>query len=485
MAPIRPPVKKEICMSGTDGNTHLCTAKIRYQLMSNRPLAIDLFSGAGGFSHGITWAGFDVRWAIDSEEHCKRTFERNHSDTEFVCDDIRDVDPGDLPFDTGDLDLIVGGPPCPTFSTIGRGKINSVTDAEECGASGEPNTKETFKDRRTPGQDSKVLTDERHYLFEDFIRFVSTLRPSAFLMENVPGMRTTETESGENVEKRIKRKLREEGYRVSAQVLNAADYGVPQHRRRLFFIGNRLDRDNPVMSNWATHREPLSEQEKNVDLLSKEDQEQSNLGEFGLDIDRPFRSYQANRKNRAPWVTVGDAILDLPPVSPDGTTPPKEATEYTIPPVTEYQQWVRDLPGEGDQEKVELHNHECRGHNLTDLTLYKLLGEGVGWTLDVLDEELNPYRSDIFKDQYKKDDPRAPASTVMAHMQKDGHRSIHPREARSYTVREAARLQSFRDSFVFPVSRSQAFQQVGNAVPPLLAEALATAIRTKVLQSGE
>lgn len=108
-------------------------------------------------------------------------------------------------------------------------------------------------------------------------------------------------------------------------------------------------------------------------------------------------------------MTVGDATLDLPPVSPDGETPPKKATEYEIPPVLEYQEWVRDTPAGNDREEMELHNHECRGHNLEDLTLYKLLGEGVGWTIEDINEEFHPYRSDVFTDQYTKQNAREPS----------------------------------------------------------------------------
>jgi DNA (cytosine-5)-methyltransferase 1 len=239
--------------------------------------------------------------------------------------------------------------------------------------------------------------------------------------------------------------------------------------------------ENPVMADWATHRKPLTESEKDLKALARRHEDQETLEKYGVESGDPFRSFRPDRDRKAPWVTVGDAILDLPPVSPDGTTPPKMATEYTIPPVSRYQQWVRDIPEDTEWAEMDLHNHECRSHNLTDLTLYKLLGEGVGWVIDDIDKEFHPYRSDVFKDQYKKDNPKEPASTVNAHIQKDGHMSIHSREARSLTVREAARLQSFRDSFQFPVSRSRAYYQVGNAVPPLLAEGLSTAIMSQIL----
>jgi DNA (cytosine-5)-methyltransferase 1 len=446
--------------------------------MSSCPTVIDLFAGAGGFSTGLRWAGFDVAWAIDRSEYCARTYCHNHPDVEFVVDDIRDVDPGELQFSGDELSLVVGGPPCPTFSSMGRGKMNSL-DREEC-----PEQTDRMgipQDDGNSRANSKILSDDRHYLFEEFIRYVDQLQPKAFLMENVTGMRHAKTRTGENVVKRITRELREAGYRVSVQDLNAADFGVPQERNRLFFIGNRSRRDNPVLAKWETHREPTDDREKNMKPRVREDPSQATLERFGVELDRPFRSYRPDRDQRAPWVTVGDALLDLPPVSPDGKTPPTKATEYEIPPVSEYQEWVRDIPDGSDGDEMELYNHECRGHNLKDLTLYKLLGEGVGWTIEEIDEKFHPYRSDVFTDQYTKQNAREPATTVMAHIQKDGHLSIHPREARSFTVREAARLQSFKDTFEFPVTRTQAFHQVGNAVPPLVAEALGTAVCETIL----
>jgi DNA (cytosine-5)-methyltransferase 1 len=120
---------------------------------------------------------------------------------------------------------------------------------------------------------------------------------------------------------------------------------------------------------------------------------------------------------------------------------------------------------------------------MRDLTLYKLLGAGVSYIIGDIPAEHQPYRSDIFNDKLKKQDPRRPSSTIVAHLYKDGHMFIHPNEARSITVREAARLQSFRDTFEFPVARTHGFKQIGNAVPPLLAQAIGTAIRSEVLRN--
>ncbi|MCS3613390.1 DNA (cytosine-5)-methyltransferase 1 [Salinibacter ruber] len=424
--------------------------------MENSPTAIDLFCGAGGISQGLDDAGFDILWGLDNDEKTKPTFEANH-DCEMTVGDIREMEPPDLGLETGELDLLAGGPPCPTFSLVGRSKINSLD--------GRSNT-----------------SDERHLLYEDFLRFVDHYRPKTFVMENVEGMLSASNEQGEPVVDVITDQMEELGYQMRVQLLDAADFGVPQHRKRLFFIGNRHGRENPDMNDWKTHRKPRGEDEKNIKFarnpVGKEDESAPGLFENGQREKFPtFRK----EGNKDPWNTVADGILDLPPVSPSGETPPTKAEKYEIGPVSEYQKWARDIPEGTEWEEMPLLNHECRGHNMRDLTLYKLLGEGVSYIIGDIPEEHQPYRSDVFPDKLKKQNPKTPATTIVAHLYKDGHMFIHPREARSITVREAARLQSFRDTFEFPVARTHAFKQVGNAVPPLLAQAIGTAIKAALL----
>lgn len=432
----------------------------KYRMSRSSLKAIDLFCGAGGISKGLEQAGFEILWGIDNEENTRPTFEANHN-CEMTVADIREMKPPDLGLDTGELDIVAGGPPCPTFSLVGRSKINSLD--------GRSNT-----------------SDERHLLYEEFLRFVKHYRPKAFIMENVEGMLSAENDDGEPVVEIIKDQIREIEYKTRVQVIDAADYGVPQHRNRLFFIGNRLGEKNPDMGRWETHRKPLNEEEKQIkfrrDPSELTDKDQETLTGFSEDDSQEqFPQFDKDRSTKEPWNTVADAILDLPPVSPDGETPPTKAEEYEIGPVSEYQYWVRDVPEHKDWKEMPLYNHECRGHNMRDLTLYKLLGEGVSFIIGDLPEEHQPYRSDIFPDKLKKQNAKEPATTIVAHLYKDGHMFIHPREARSITVREAARLQSFRDTFEFPVARTHAFKQIGNAVPPLLAQAIGTAVRTEVL----
>lgn len=401
--------------------------------------AIDLFAGAGGLSYGLEMAGFNVVWGLDNKEKTKKTFEENHS-AEMLVDDITEVKPSNVGPAKDDIELVAGGPPCPTFSLVGRSKINSIDDR-------------------------KNTEDDRHQLYQDFLRFVDYYEPKAFIMENVKGMMSAENEDGEPIVKVIKSEMNEIGYNAKVQVLNSANFGVPQERERLFFIGNCVGEDNPDMSEWITHRKPESDDEKNIKFKSEND---------------TFPKYEKNKQKIKPWNTVADAILDLPPVVPKGDTPPKSTDEYTMGSVSEYQKWVRDLDDDKDWENATLHNHTCRGHNMRDLTIYKLMGEGVTYKIGDLPEEHQPYRTDIFPDKMKKQNSKEPSSTIVAHLYKDGHMFVHPNEARSITVREAARLQSFKDTFEFPVARTHAFKQVGNAVPPLLAQAIGTAIKNEI-----
>ncbi|MCO8256749.1 DNA cytosine methyltransferase [Haladaptatus sp. AB618] len=447
--------------------------------MEMRPSAIDLFCGAGGLTQGLRSAGFDVRWAIDNDAAAVETYRRNHGD-HVIEADIRESEPAtDGPdIEPGALDLVAGGPPCPSFSTIGRAKLGSL-------------------------EDRSAKEDDRNVLYQDFLRYVDYFEPTAFVMENVPGLLSdtalietgtiqqsllTDSASHRNpvgretpVPEIILEEMEALGYHADWEVVDSADYGVPQHRKRVFFIGIRDEGDLPKLDQWKTHREPKTEQEREMQIRKGPSAfKESSQTTFGTEP--AISQFDANDTSRQPYLTVADAIMDLPPVSPGGEMPPKKATEYTLPPVSPYQEWLRDIPEDEEWDDQVLRNHSCRWHNHLDLSIYKLLGHGVGWTIGDVSQELQPYRDDVFPDKYKKQDPTRPASTILAHIQKDGHMFIHPTEARSLTVREAARLQSFRDSYWLPESRTNAYRLVGNAVPPRLGHAVGHAIKEEVLE---
>jgi DNA (cytosine-5)-methyltransferase 1 len=451
--------------------------------MVPEPSAIDLFCGAGGLSEGLRRAGYDLRWAIDEDDSAVETYRENHGEYAIRAN-IRKTDPAeDGPdIEPGELDLVAGGPPCPSFSTIGRSKLGSL-------------------------EDRSVDEDDRNVLYLDFLRYVNHFQPQAFIMENVPGMLSdtvtvesntvqqslpTGTEQevdqvpvGEEVPVTdvIIREMEELGYTADWFLVDAADFGVPQHRERLFFIGRRTGGALPDLTRWATHREPTDREKDRwmqvrPELADDNDESQELLN---TEISPVFPSLNPDREYRQPYHTVADAIMDLPPISPDGEMPPSQATEYTLPPVSPYQEWVRDITEDEQWEEQSLRNHDARWHNHLDLSIYKLLGHGVGWNIGQVSTRLQPYRDDVFPDKYKKQNPAEPASTILAHIQKDGHMFIHPTEARSLSPREAARLQSFRDTYWFPESRTNAYRLIGNAVPPRLGEAVGVAVAQTIL----
>ncbi|AEN07755.1 DNA-cytosine methyltransferase (plasmid) [halophilic archaeon DL31] len=454
--------------------------------MNPGPSAIDLFCGAGGLSEGLRRAGYDVRWALDHDESAVETHRENHGEHAIQAD-IRETDPAvDGPnIEPGELDLIVGGPPCPSFSIIGQSKIGSL-------------------------EDRSIDEDDRNVLYLDFLRYVDYYQPRAFVMENVPGMLSDtvtvesdtlqeslpvgsegETERhpvGEEVPVTdiILKEMDNLGYSADWFRVDAAEFGVPQHRERVFFIGRRTGEGLPNLEQWKTHREPTDrEKGRRMQIRPELKGDDSAQGTLDTGSSSVLPQFERNRENNRPYLTVADAIMDLPPISPQGEMPPTKATGYTLPPVSPYQEWVRNVPEDEDWENQELNNHEARYHNHLDLSIYKLLGHGVGWNIGQVSTDLQPYRDDVFPDKYKKQNPAEPASTILAHIQKDGHMFIHPTEARSLSPREAARLQSFRDTYWFPESRTNAYRLIGNAVPPRLGEAVGVAIREMILSDND
>lgn len=278
--------------------------------------------------------------------------------------------------------------------------------------------------------DSSYIHDPRNQYYKDFVRFIQALQPLYFVMENVPDMRYFADGEGLLIEK-VLRFFRELGYKTDWQVLQADHYGVSQARRRLFVIGNRL----------------------------------------GQEIVWPEKTHEGDP------ITVWQAISDLP-IVPHGH---REDEMPYVPrcELNSYQQMMRQ--GAGDI----LYNHQTRWHNSQDLEAFAWLPEG-GKYVD-LPRHYKRYRDDIFKDKYWKLYRNRPSWTIEAHIGKDTYRHIYPSRSnepeppRTISVREAARLQSFPDRFRFLGAFTRQFYQVGNAVPPLLARAVAESILPGVL----
>ncbi len=322
----------------------------------------------------------------------------------------------------GDIDVIVGGPPCQGFSAVGRVKVaHLVKEGVWKGRSKNP----------------RFIDDPRNNLYKSFVKFVRHYKPKAVVMENVPGMMSYKDG---NVAEQIKKDLIASGYpNTDFQILNAENFGVPQKRKRIIFIGTR--EDTAIQWPKPTH-------------VRTED------GQARLD------------DARGP-VTVGDAFEDLPELKlPErGSKAKDEVVAYAKRAISEYQKFVRD-------GSTELHNHITRWHRDKDIEIFNFMRQGMKWKdLPDMYRKMIGYSDSSFNDKWKRLALDEPSWTVVSHLSKDGYMYIHPTESRTISVREAARLQSFPDSFVFYGSRGSQFKQIGNAVPPLLAMAIANSVK--------
>jgi len=448
----------------------------------SRLQVVDLFAGAGGFSLGFRAAGCRIAAAVDVDETAGRTFEANFSRLQaadppcLFCGDQGDLESLDLDRISarGRPDILIGGPPCQGFSRIGRGKLDSLSD-------------EGFRG------------DPRNDLYRRFLDAAAFWRPLAVVMENVPGMLSV---GGVNVAEEAARDLSERGYRVGYAVLNAVWYGVPQYRERLFFIGVRDDLGSAVPAMpVATHRAalPLGYLRPSLQALLPF----IRYGECPVDLSRAS----------GVATTVAEALDDLSVLRDHlaggdrrslGTF--RRPRPYRSVPRAPYVQLMRQWPGLDNSEVIDDHvarrtprDYEIFGrmkHGDMYPQALAIARERFRHEIEQLRrsgeapqvgsreyEELQkrfvpPYDEDVFAEKWRKLLPDQPSWTVPAHLSKDGYSHIHhdSEQKRTISPREAARLQSFPDGFRFLGNMGDCYRQIGNAVPPLLAWAIACAV---------
>lgn len=357
--------------------------KNRKESTKNKYKIIDLFAGCGGLSNGFERVGFDAVLGIDNWKDALLTYKKNHKHSEIICEDITKISSKDILNKTNGIKptIIVGGPPCQGFSLAGKRDKN----------------------------------DYRNKLIHEFIRVVSELKPEFFLMENVLGILSMKDERGRSMLEEILKDFKKIGYKVSYAPLFAHNYGVPQKRQRVCFVGNRL----------------------------------------GID----FKFPEPTHGQKIPFVTVGDAISDLPLLD---NSFGEEVVKYPQKPKSKYQEEMR-------KRSDNLYNHTKSNHSEQTTRVIAFVPEGGNWK--DLPKKFQNIRS--YSNTWRRLDSTKPSVTIDT-----GHRHhFHYKANRVPTVRESARIQSFPDDFVFLGTRTSQFKQVGNAVPPFLASAVAKKIK--------
>jgi DNA (cytosine-5)-methyltransferase 1 len=393
---------------------------------SDQPTVVDLFCGAGGLSEGFHRAGFRTVLAVDHNPVAVRTYRLNHPEVpedRVLCEDLRDFskDAQRLREILGDqrVDVLVGGPPCQGFSRAGwRSRGN--------------------------GQRFTPSNDDRNHLYAELINLLGYLKPKVVLMENVPGIGEVRFPDGSTFQNVTEQAMRELGYLPTTWTLNAAHHGVPQTRIRRVIVG--------ILSSEQPLREPKPKYRATTTQFRVGGQQESLIA------------------NLEPAMTLMEAIGDLQPLDPDSgswvsrPSPHKKRSRYLRRNAITHPQGL-------------VFSHVTRFQNEKDLERFGNLDPGETYMDLILKRpDLENYRTDAFDDKYYRLEPDAPSKTIVAHLRKDGNSFVHPTQVRSLSVREAARLQSFSDEYIFTGSRGDQFVQIGNAVPPLMARAMAEVI---------
>ena len=477
--------------------------KIARLQTEDKPRVLDLFAGCGGISLGFKAAGFDIRGAVEFDADAARSHGLNfHAGAPAHSEpiDITKTTPAELCIRLGlgpiaeAFDVVVGGPPCQAFARVGRSKLREIEEHPEA-----------------------FIHDPRAQLYKKYLRYVDAFQPLAVLMENVPDILN---HGGQNIAEETCEILKAKGYVCGYTLLNAAFYGVPQMRERMFLVAYRHELAAQISFPSPTHWLVLPagyEGSRSVALKTLRTL---------VDDAHSYIVPPAATPNLPPAVTAEDALGDLPainarellaagkiargarrfdtPVSYSRKKPspyaelmrnwlghetPKEGlADHVIRYLPrDYELFARMNPGDQYPEayahavamfEEQLSAARARGEKLIEGSAkYKALWESI----------VPPYDASKFPNKWRKMWRDQPARTLMAHLGKDGYSHIHydSKQARTISVREAARLQSFPDGFQLSGTMNPAFKQIGNAVPPLLAKAIATHMMQALRQAAD
>lgn len=379
---------------------------------------LDLFSGAGGFSLGLEMAGFRTIGAIEADRFACATYRKNFPNTPVYEGDVRKLTERNVVSQYSGVDMIVAGPPCQGFSVAGPSQYG--------------------------------LIDERNYLIFEVLRFVQLLRPRVFVVENVKGLLSGRLSPEKLAFQEFLHQVEASGYKVKHFVLQAANYGVPQWRERVLIFGAQDERDLPT--------------------------------EIPAEFGTP----------KKPWRTVSEILGDLPMVDAGGGF--EHFVPYSSEAANPYQKWLR-------HKSAGVINHVTMKHTPRLIERFKLIPIG-GSLVDVPPEHGQRVRNgaslDVrprFKMNNQRLDPGRVSTAVTASFQSN---FVHPYLHRNLTAREGARLQSFPDSFEFLGPRTlmsktllkregradeiglSQYNQIGNAVPPLMAKAIGEVLQERL-----
>jgi DNA (cytosine-5)-methyltransferase 1 len=449
-------------------------------------------------SLGFRTAGFELAGAIEFDPVAIRTHARNFFPNDKALHglplDITKIDPTSLvakldPSLSPELaiDVVVGGPPCQAFARVGRAKLREIGAHPQA-----------------------FLHDPRGRLFHEFLAYVEALRPVAVLMENVPDVLNY---GGYNVAEEVCRQLEALGYAPRYTLLNSAHYGVPQLRDRAFVLAMTTELAQVPIFPSPTHWVDLPRGYQGTRFVAFKGVRVDLFNQRSFYVEPPRPSQQL-----PPAVTAREALQDLPRITAhlEGTLKRgtrRFDTEVPYPgqrSLSDYaglmRSWtqfearggltdhvIRWLPRDypifrrmhaGDQYP-EAHTHAMQilGEKLRHLDGGVVSKQSAKYT-DLLAKTVPPYDPTKFPNRWRKMDGDQPARTLMAHIGKDSYTHIHydSDQARTISVREAARLQSFPDGFIFEGRMNDAFRQIGNAVPPLLAAAIARGLMRQLRQ---
>ena len=385
---------------------------------------MDLFCGTGGFSKGFEATNqFEVVHGIDLLPVAVETFRANHPEAFSIASDIRKVRRFDVSNSTGlkrgEIDVIIGGPPCQGFSSI--------------------------RPFRSANED-----DPRNSLFEEFASYVNYFRPRLLVMENVVGLATYE--KGRTINQ-ILETFSSLGYECDWKILNASNFGVPQKRERLILVG--IEKGGKFIFPPFTHASATKtighrnhtrmHQLKNVD---------QSLFDFEVIPNLP------------PAVTVREAISDLPPIRSG-----ESAEGYLFSPKNEYQAARR----RNAEDVLTLHSSTKHSEKMLEIIRHS------GDNISSIPKHLISSGFSSCYSRLRGDEPSVTITVNFVHPA--SNKCIHPDLDRALTPREGARLQSYDDDFKFMGNRAQIVKQIGNAVPPLLGQAIAKSVLNALNQS--